>query len=79
MHQHLGNIEGSSLVIKVLLAFLLPLVVFIVSLAIFERILAGAVNSGGVRTVVSFLLALLATFVCIVITRTASKRLGHDR
>jgi len=79
VYEHLGNIEGSSLVVKVLLAFLLPLVVFIVSLAIFERILAGAVNSGAARTVVSFLLALLATFVCILITRMACKRLGHDR
>lgn len=77
--QHLGNIEGSSLVVKVLLAFLLPLVVFIASLAMFERILAGAVNSGAVRTAVSFLLALLMTFVCIVIMSLISKHLGHDR
>jgi len=79
VHEHPGNIEGPSIVVKVLLAFLLPLVVFIVSLAIFERILAGAVNSGAARTVVSFLLALLATFVCILITRTACKRLGRIR
>ena len=79
VYQHLGDIEGPSLVVKVLLAFLLPLVVFIVSLAIFERILGGAVNSAAARTVVSFLLALLATFMCILITKTACKHLGHNR
>jgi len=78
-YQHLGDIEGPSLVVKVLLAFLLPLVVFIVSLAVFERILAGAINSTAAKTVVSFLLALLVTFVCILITRMVCKRLGHDR
>lgn len=78
VHEHLGNIEGPSLVVKVLLAFLLPLVVFIVSLAVFERVLAGAISSEAAQTVVSFLLALLATFVCIVLTRIAGRRFGHD-
>ena len=76
-HRHLGDIEGPSLVVKVLLAFLLPLVVFITSLAVFERILAGAINSEAARTAVSFLLALLAAFMGILITRTTCKHLGH--
>lgn len=79
VYEHLGNIEGPSIVVKVLLAFLLPLVVFIASLAIFERILDGAVNSAAARSAVSFLLALLAAFVCILITRRACKHPGHKR
>jgi len=67
------------MIANALLAFLLPLAVFIVSLAIFGRILAGAISSEAARTVVSFLMALLATFVCIVITRTVSKHRGRIR
>ena len=79
VYQHLGNIEGPSVVVKVFLAFLLPLMVFIGSLAIFERILAGAVSSGAAQTAVNFLLALLATFVCILITRMTTGHVGHDK
>lgn len=79
VYEHLGNVEGPSVVVKVLLAFVLPLVVFIMSLAIFEWILAGAISSEAVQTAVSLVLALLATFVCIVIARRACKYPGHNK
>lgn len=79
VYQRLGHADGPSVVVSVFLAFLLPLVVFIASLAISERILAGAVISGAARTAVSLLLALLATLVCIVTTRMATKHSGDDK
>jgi len=76
IYQQLGNVEGPSVVIKVIFAFLLPLVVFIVSLTVSERILAKAISTEQVQTAVSLLLALLATFVCILITRVANRQFG---
>jgi uncharacterized membrane protein len=73
IYEQLGESPGPSVVLKAILAFLLPLVVFIVSLAVFERVLAGAINTGRIQTVISFLLALLATFVCVLITRVINK------
>ena len=58
---------------KVILAFLLPLIVFIVSLAVSERILTGTVNIEKLRIVLSVLPALLVTFVCIFIIRVINK------
>ena len=66
VYQQLGNVKGPSVVSKAVLAFLLPLVVFIVSLAIFEEILAEAVNTKELRTVVSFLVAVLISFIFVV-------------
>jgi hypothetical protein len=79
VYEHLGHIEGPSIIVKVLLAFLLPVVVFIVSLAIFERILTGLLSSSAAQMPVSFLLAVLATFVCILITRRVCKHPGHNK
>jgi hypothetical protein len=76
VYQQLGNIEGPSVLVKVISAFLLPLVVFIVSLAVFERMFAGATGAGQAQTALSFVLALLATFVCILIIRVINRRLG---
>jgi len=70
----MGNTKGPSIVNKVIVAFLLPLVVFITSLATFERIFAGATSVEQAQTAVSFLLALLTTFVCILITRVINRQ-----
>jgi hypothetical protein len=73
VYEQLGGAPGPSVALKAVLAFLLPLMVFIVSLAVFERVLAGAINTEQVQTALSFLLALLATFICILITRVINK------
>lgn len=66
IYQQLGNIEAPSLAVKVIFAFLLPLVVFIASLAVFEIILAGAISTERTQTAISFLLAILVTFIFVV-------------
>ena len=73
IYEQLGNASCSSIVLKAIIAFLLPLIVFIVSLAVSERLLAKAINIEEVQIVLSFLLALLATFVCVLITRVINK------
>ena len=78
-YEQLGKMEGPSVVVKVILAFLLPLAVFVVCLVVCERILAGAISSEHLRTALSFLLALLAAFACILLTRVISRSLDYDR
>jgi len=73
IYEQLGNSPGPSVALKAILAFLLPLMVFIVSLAVFERVLAGAITTERMQTALSFVLALLATFVCVLITRLINK------
>lgn len=68
VYEQLGRGQGPSITAKVILAFLLPLVVFILALAAFERILAGAIGESGLLTGISLLLALSAGFACIIIT-----------
>jgi uncharacterized membrane protein len=69
VYEQLGNASGDSVVLKVILAFLLPMVVFIISLAVSERVFAGVTNVEKLQTIFSFLSALLATFICIFIIR----------
>jgi len=91
IYRRLGHATCPSILRKVIVAFLLPLVVFIVSLAIFDEFFAVAVRSilrssqdgtGGnmqeLQTAVSFFMALLITSVCVVFTRAINKRLGKD-
>jgi len=69
----LGDSPGPSVTLKVILAFLLPLMIFIVSLAVFERVLVNTTSTEQIQTALSFVLALLTTFVCVLITRVISK------
>ena len=77
VYEQLGRREGPSVAVRVVLAFLLPLVVFILSLAVFERILAGAIGEKHVLTGISLLLALSASFACIIITGAIRREPGH--
>jgi hypothetical protein len=74
VYERLGRAQGPSVVPKVLAAFLLPLVVFIVSLAAFERIIATVVARKGLQTALGAVFALFATFICVVVTRAMSMR-----
>ncbi len=69
IYQKLANLKGPSVVLKVVVAFLLPILVFIASLAAFERMLAEAVNSEELLTALSFLLALSVTFGLMLIIK----------
>lgn len=64
---------------KVIAAFLLPSMVFIISLAVFKRLLVGLMASGWLEDVLSFLSAALVTFVFVLATWAVRKRLGKSR
>ena len=79
IYQELGNTKGPSVVFRVLSAFLLPITAFIVSLAAFEEILSKTINTKQLRTVLSFLLALVVTSVCVSITKAINTQLDKER
>ncbi len=75
VYEKLGNIQGESVVLKVLAAFLLPILVFIGCLAAFEWLLAELTTSKGLQTVVGFLLALTVSGICILIVKAINRGL----
>jgi hypothetical protein len=75
-YRQLGKARGPSVVPKVVAAFLLPMVVFIASLVVFDHVLAKAINAKELQTALGFLLALSVTFVLILITRGVNGRPG---
>ncbi len=79
VYEQLGNSSGASVALTAILAFLLPLIVFIVSLAVSERVLARATNNEGLQIALNFLLALLVTLVFVFITRIIFKQPGLDK
>lgn len=79
VYRQLGKTEGPSVVFKVVVAFLLPLMVFIAALAVFEKILAKIVNTKPLQTALVFLLAASVTFALILIIRAISKQFSRDR
>lgn len=79
IYEQLGDSPGESVTFKVILAFLLPLIIFIVSLIVSDRLFAGAIKTEGLQMALSLLLALLMTFVYVLITRVMSKQLGLDK
>ncbi len=66
--EKLGNSKGPSVAIKSILAFLLPLVIFIAALAVFEKVLQK--NAG-----ISFLLAAGLTSIYILVVWSAGRHL----
>ncbi len=89
VYRQLGHATCPSVVRKVIAAFLLPLIVFIISLAVFDEIIAAAGgnilrssqdgNPAGtqeLQTAISFLMALLTTFVCVLVITVINRRLG---
>jgi len=78
LYRQLGNSKSPSVVFKVVVAFLMPLVVFIAALAAFEKILAGTISGKELRTGLSFMLALGVTFIvvgCSLLARRKNKKL----
>lgn len=78
-YKKLANLKGTSLVFKVCIAFLLPLITFIASLAFLERVLAKLTNRQELQTVFSFLLAVLVTLAMILIVKLITKQFGKNK
>lgn len=68
-YEQLGRQGGPSVVWKVVVAFMLPIAVFIVSLAIFGKIFEGVIEGEKQRIGLSFISSAVITFISIIIIR----------
>ena len=75
-YEQLGSLAGASVVMRVITAFLLPLLVFVVGVVFFDYLLGDVVKSTNARTVVSFLPAVSLSFVWILVVRFARNRVA---
>lgn len=79
VYEHLSKIEGTPVVFKAVVAFLLPIVVFIGCLAAFEKILAKVIQSKELQTVIGLLLALVVSSAFVFITRVINRELVKNK
>ncbi len=74
IYKLLGRSKGPPVALKVIIAFLAPLVIFIAAAVIAEKIFGGRISSGPLKVLVIFLTAFLTAAVYIVIVRLIVKR-----
>ena len=74
----LGASGGPSVTLRVLLAFLSPIVVFLALLVGVERIAALYTHRAELQTGAGLLVALAATFLWILVARALARRLNHN-
>lgn len=79
VYEHLSTMEGPSVVLKVVVAFLMPMVVFIGSLAAFEEILAKVIHSKELQTVIGLVLALVVSSAFVFITRVINREFVKNK
>ncbi len=71
--RRLGNAQGRSVFLSSLTAFVLPLAVFIVVLAVAQWFLARYIDSDGLRAAVALLVAVAVAAACVIIVRMTCK------
>lgn len=83
VYDRMGNFSGQSVFFGVIQAFLLPLVIFVASLAIFEKVLANSIESAWLRVLTSFtgagcLLLIYALIAAMLGRRAGNREKGND-
>ncbi len=79
VYEQLSHVRGTGVAFKVIFAFLLPIVVFIISLAAFEEILARVIESKELQTVIGLILALIVSGAFVFITRFINRGLVKNK
>ena len=77
VYNNLNNVRDSSLVSKVLVAFFLPIVIFILALGVFDKILAVwpvLIKLQHLRMTLGLVMALPVTFASILVLKMVFKR-----
>ena len=78
MYEAAGRQKGPSVTLRVIVVFLLPLLVFIGSLVIADKVLADFVPAKELLTFLSFLVAMSATLVWIVVIKKMGAFMGFN-
>lgn len=75
----MADYKGPSVLGKVLIAFALPLLSFVVSLAVFQEVIVSLTPSKPLATALSVVLAIGMTALVVVVTQLVNRRFGKDR
>lgn len=78
-YQQLGHAKGPPVVFKVVIAFLLPLVVFICTLAVFETFSDQISKAGRLHTLLGVLLAASVTLAVVISIKIINRKLGKAK
>ena len=78
MYQQLGTADGSFVAIRSIAAFLVPILLFTLGLAVFGKLLDGKIAGNNARTMISAILALLVCSIYVVALRLISSRSSNE-
>ncbi len=74
IYEQMGKAEGPSVVKKVIVVFLLPIIVFVVCLVVLDKKLVAVTGNEHVRILLGVLFAGLVSFVYVLIAGRMSSR-----
>ena len=75
VYEQLGKVKGPSIAFKAFAVFLMPIVVFIVALALIQNSFPGIISSPELRTILNFVVGFGAAFVFVLILRIINVRM----
>jgi len=73
IYRQMGKSEAPSVAFKAITAFLLPILIFIASLVIFENFLVKITDSKQMRTALDFMFAISVTLAFILVRKQVVK------
>jgi hypothetical protein len=74
IYKLIGSGKGPSVTVRVLIAFVMPLAVFIAALIISENILASKLDSEAAITALSLIIAVITSALAVLIVRALLKK-----
>lgn len=69
VYEYMGRLKGPSIVLKALTAFIIPILVFIASLAGFNTLFGIYIKSGYIQTLLTFILSGAVVFLWILLVK----------
>lgn len=79
IYRQLGDRKGPSVLLKVIAAFLLPMLVFAASITVFENIFTNRWHQRGFATIVSLLIALAITCAFMIVLKAVSRKFAKNK
>ncbi len=74
IYQQLGNRKGPPILSQVLLAFVLPVFIFVCGLALMNYVLSFFMSSSGLRTFLVFIFAVVITLIFVQLIRVCTRK-----
>jgi predicted transporter len=75
LYEQVGKSQGPNIARTAIIAFLLPIAVFITALAVSDHVFKQAVAGKNLRFIIGFALAGCASFACILVVKAINVRL----